>query len=129
MTKPYAGSDTMSPPVERRGTDHQPVLENAMDDQKLLDFASTSVSEQEVVIRLSRVTGLAHISCCWPTWTGRFFKRYGRPQRVSVSKENGRATCTFWDIPIRYLTFRRPQPLGRGNLDALKRGQKGRQKG
>ena len=99
------------------------------DNEMPFAFASTSFEEQEVVIRLSRTTGLAHISSCWPTWTARLFKRYGRPRRTALSQPGGKVVCAFWDIPIRFLTFRRASRPGPRNLAGLAKAREVRKAG
>ena len=71
-------------------------------------FPSASFEEEEVVIRLSSTAGLALIASSWPTWTARLFKRYGRPYGTMLSQAGGKVLCTFWQIPIGLVTFRKP---------------------
>jgi len=73
-------------------------------------FAYTSTAEQEVVIRLDRTDGQAHIGSCWPSVSRRLCKRYGPPSKVSKSSRDGRITCAWWVVPLRCVSFRSLTP-------------------
>ena len=98
----------------------------ATDDDKPLHFAPTSLHEQEVVVRFDRSSGMAYVSSCWPMWTARFLKRYGRPQRLNLSPRDGKVTCAVWEIPIRLITFRKPSRPGPRNPAGLAKARKAR---
>ncbi len=74
-----------------------------------MQFAPTSIAEQEVVIRLDRETGQAHLSSTWPDWSRKLAKLYGHPSKVSKSSRDGRVTCAFWTVPPGAVRLRRVQ--------------------
>ena len=65
-----------------------------------------SIDEQEVVIRLERITGKAHIASNWPTKSRHLTRLYGEPHRV-VKDPEGNVTTAWWVVPIAQITFRR----------------------
>ena len=99
------------------------------DNETPFAFAPTSIMEQEVVVRLNRATGMAHISSCWPTWTARLVKRYGRPHHTAISQAGDQVVCAFWNIPLRLITFRKPSRRGARNPAGLEKAQEVRQAG
>ncbi len=74
-----------------------------------MQFAPMSIAEQEVVIRLDRETGQAHLSSTWPDWSRKLAKLYGHPSKVSKSSRDGRVTCAFWTVPPGAVRLRRVQ--------------------
>ena len=84
------------------------------------EYASTALDEQEVVVRLERVTGQAHITSCCPTWSRRLTRLYGPPHRV-VKDSAGHVTMAAWTVPIAQITFRRPRKPRVGNPANLAR--------
>jgi len=72
-----------------------------------MEYASNSIAEQEVVIRLDRETGQAHVSSAWPEWSRKLAKLYGPPQKTSKSSRDGRVTCACWTVPINRVSLRR----------------------
>ena len=84
------------------------------------EFASTAIDEQEVVVRLERVTGQAHITSCCPTWSRRLTRLYGPPHRV-VKDRDGHVTTAIWRVPANLITFRRPGKARVGNPANLAR--------
>ena len=84
------------------------------------DYASTALDEQEVVVRLERVTGQAHITSCCPTWSRRLTRLYGPPHRV-VKDRDGHVTTAIWRVPANLITFRRPGKPRVGNPGNLAR--------
>ncbi len=96
------------------------------DKGKHSEFAPTSRDEQEVTIRLDRVSGRAYICSCWPAVSRRLVTRYGPPLRISRDRE-GRITAAFWEVPCNLIVFRRPVTApAPGSLDALRRAQDAR---
>lgn len=72
-------------------------------DPLVVGLASCAIAEQEVIVRLDRLDGVAHICSCWPDMTRKLAKRYGPPERVSTHK--GKVTSAWWRVPIRLIRF------------------------
>ena len=62
-------------------------------------FAPATETESEVVLRLDGAEEILHITSAWPKWSRRFYKRFGKPTRVS-RRPDGSVTCAFWTLPI-----------------------------
>lgn len=62
-------------------------------------FAPTTQAESEAVIRLDAQDDAVYISSSWPMWSRRFSKRFGRPEKVSRSRDGG-VTCAWWKLPL-----------------------------
>jgi len=73
-----------------------------------------SIDEQEVLIRLQRITGQAHIASNWPTKSRHLTRLYGEPHRVTKDPD-GNVTTAWWVVPIAQITFRRPGKPRVGN--------------
>ena len=78
-----------------------------------MEYASSSIAEQEVVIRLDRETGQAHVSSTWPEWSRKLGKLYGPPQKTSKTPRDGRVSCAFWTVPINRVSMRRGPRISR----------------
>ncbi len=65
-------------------------------------FASTTLDEQEVIIRLDRKAGVAHVCSCWPEMMTRIEKRHGSPKETTVDGQ-GRVTSAFWVLPLDFV--------------------------
>ena len=65
-------------------------------------FAPTILDEQEVVIRLDRKAGVAHVCSCWPDMMKRIEKRHGSPKETTVDGQ-GRVTSAFWVLPLDFV--------------------------
>ena len=78
------------------------------------EYASSALDEQEVVVRLERVTSHAHITSCCPTWSRRLTRLYGPPHRVTKDPD-GNVTTAIWRVPANLITFRRPGKPRVGN--------------
>ena len=79
-----------------------------------------SIDEQEVLIRLQRITGKAHIASNWPTKSRHLTRLYGEPHRVTKDPD-GNVTTAWWVVPIAQITFRRLGTRHRGNPQSLAR--------
>jgi hypothetical protein len=79
-----------------------------------------SIDEQEVLIRLQRITGKAHIASNWPTKSRHLTRLYGEPHRVTKDPD-GNVTTAWWVVPIAQITFRRPGKPRVGNPANLAR--------
>ena len=90
-----------------------------------MEYASTSISEQEVTIRLDIATKQAHVCSCSAVRSRRLAKLYGPPARVSTNRE-GQVTAAFWTVPETLVRFRRPRKPGSGNPRALARARAAR---
>jgi hypothetical protein len=60
----------------------------------------------EVVIRIDRSDGMAHICSTWPAYSRRLEKRYGNPAKYT--EREGKVTSASWAIPKGRITIRRP---------------------
>jgi len=85
-----------------------------------LEYASSSLAEQEVLVRLNIATKQAHICSCSAARGRRLTKLYGPPAQVYYNRE-GEVTTAFWTVPMKLIGFRRPRKPGSGNPKALER--------
>jgi len=85
-----------------------------------MEYAPTSISEQEVVIRLDLASKQAHVCSCSAVKSRRLTKLYGPPARVSCNRD-GQVTAAFWTLAEKLVGFRRPRKPGSGNPRALAR--------
>lgn len=92
-----------------------------------MQYAPTSISEQEVVIRLDPASKQAHVCSCSAVKSRRLTKLYGPPARVSRNRD-GEVTVAFWTIPEKLVGFRRPRKPGSGNPRALARARAARKR-
>jgi membrane-bound lytic murein transglycosylase len=90
-----------------------------------MEYAATSINEQEVVIRLDPASKQAYICSCSAVRSRRLMKLYGPPARVSKNRD-GRVTAAFWTLPEKLVGFRRPRKPGSGNPRALARARAAR---
>ena len=65
-------------------------------------FAPTTLAEQEIVLRLDREEGLAHVCSCWPEMTKRIIKRHGPPKETTTDGR-GRVTSAIWVLPLDFI--------------------------
>ena len=63
-----------------------------------MNYGGTLESEQEVVVRLDRTDGQAHICSTWPAWSRKLERRYGAPRKVT--EREGKVTSAFWTLPL-----------------------------
>lgn len=91
------------------------------------EFAPTSKAEQELIIRIDRLSGLAYICSAWPSRSRRLEKRYGPPTKVTTDQD-GRVTACCWETSARQIGFHRPRKPGSGNPAALARAREARQR-
>jgi hypothetical protein len=130
MAKASHARETVSPPTERRETEHHTILANAKTNTTPLAFSAIDLKEQEVIVRLDRPTRSVYIQSMWPSKTRQLVKKYGPPHRTSVSSKDGGVTVAFWDaLPRRVLTFRSPTSKNAGNWASLERARQARQQG
>ena len=73
-----------------------------------MTYGGVSEREQEVVIRLDRHDGQAHISSAWPDWSRNPERLYGAPRKISKGQDGG-VTCAFWTVPLGLVRLRRVQ--------------------
>ena len=97
--------------------------------RRIRKSTSVSIAEQEVVVRLDRQSGQAHICSSWPMWSQRLEKRYGRPTKVSKVSKDGEVSAAFWDVPIGLITFRKSGKSGKGNAKDLERARAAKKTG
>ena len=90
-----------------------------------LEYATVSLAEQEVVVRIEPATHQAHVCSCSAVRSRRLAKRYGPPEKVSRDRE-GKVTAAFWTLPDKLIAFRRPRKPGSGNPTALARARAAR---
>ena len=93
-----------------------------------IDFASISLDEQEIIIRIDPKTKQAFISCCAPVYGRQYTKYYALPQKVS-SNGKGKVTAAFWTVPAKPFGPRRPRKPGSGNPAALARARAAKKRG
>ncbi len=68
-------------------------------------YRGTGRNEQEVLLRLDRLDGQAHINSTWPEWSRKLERLYGAPKKVT--QREGKVTSAFWTIPLNRVTLRR----------------------
>ncbi len=78
---------------------------------KTMKYGGVSVDEQEVVIRLDRATGEAHVSSAWPDYSRRLEKVHGAPKRCSTRGDW--VTVAFWTFPVAYVRTPKQPRKGR----------------
>ncbi len=74
-------------------------------------YGGVGESEGEVIVRLDRHDGQAHINSTWPAWSRRLERLYGSPTKVT--ERDGKATSAFWAVPLDRVSLRRarmPRP-------------------
>lgn len=70
----------------------------------IMMFGNVPAEEAEVVIRLDRLDGQAHICSTWAAKSRLLERRYGEPSRV-VSRA-GIVVSAWWVVPVARISFR-----------------------
>jgi hypothetical protein len=83
--------------------------------------AQTIIAEQEVVVRLDRLTRKAYISSSWPTMSKKLEKKYGPPIQKTTARGAARITSAVWELPLVTISFRRLRRSTTKSVDTLER--------
>jgi hypothetical protein len=93
-----------------------------------MEYATTSIDEQEVTVRIDPGSKQAHICACSAVRSRWLTKLYGPPARVATNRD-GQVTAAYWTIPAKLISLRRPRKPGSGNPEALARARAARNQG